>query len=221
MPNKEHTLPKFDEVLNAIRDNVLSLFNTVDLRFQHAIHAFIESDAHAASEVIYSHSSIIELANHIDDLCVKAIALQQPAASDLKVIVIAGKIIVHVESIGAEIKKFAEIAERLASHKRLPKKRIKHIRLAAEATQQQFARTLASYEHTDIAAATGLLDFDKKSHEEFGIVFRDLMESMTEDPRTISFSLELLLAAKAIEQIGIHIQHIAKQIVEASTRYTD
>lgn len=221
MPNKEHTLPKFDEVLNAIRENVLSLCHIVDLRFQHALQAFLEADAHAASEVIYSHSSIIQLANHIDELCVKAIALQQPTASDLKVIVIAGKIIVHLESVADEIKKLAEIAERLSIHKRLPKKRYKHVRLAAEATQRQLARAISSYEHTDIAVATELLDLDKKSNEEFGIVFRDLMQSMTDDPRTISFSLEILLAAKTIEQIGNHLQHIAKHIVEASTRYTD
>jgi len=156
----------------------------------------------------------------IDELCVKAIALQQPTASDLRTIIIASKIIVHLERIGDEAKKIARITIRLAHRQQLQKRCSALIRRAAATTQQNLAQAVANYASTDVNAATSMLGAEDTNIEEFGTIFRELIQLMTEDPRTISSSLEIFFVAKAIERIDNHIQQISKMIIVASSRYS-
>ncbi len=221
MPHKEHTFTKFDDDLNAIRSRILEMCELVNSQYKQSLHALFESDASVARQVIDRDYLVNQLEVEIDALCVTAIARQQPAASDLQSIVTATKIVVQLERIGDEAKKIARIAERLAHQRFLLKQWVAGLRLAAEMVQQDLSDLIDSYTHHNTFMANGLLDSRDLSDEEFNIVFRDLIQRMTADPRSISLSLEILFVAKAIERIDRHIRHLAKLVIVASNRYSE
>lgn len=221
MPQKEHTFTKFDDDLSSIRTKVLAMSGLVEMQFKQSLLALFESNAAVARKVVDQDYSVNQLEVLIDHLCVTAIARRQPAASDLQSIVIATKIIEHLERIGDEAKKIARIAERLAHQKRLSRPRLTPVRFAADLAQQKLAECIDSYARLDTFTAQKLLGFEDLINEEFDQIFKQLVQSMTEDPRTISSSLEILFVAKAIERIGNHIMHIAKLVIDASNRYSE
>ncbi len=221
MPQKEHTFTKFDDNLNSIRANILEMSGLVEMQFKQSLLALFESNAAIARQVIDQDYSVNQLEVLIDRLCVTAIARQQPAASDLQSIVIATKLIMHLERIGDEAKKIARIAKQLAQQKHLPKRRFSGVRLAAELAQQKLAEVIDSFARLDKFTAYKLLDAADLINEQFNVIFSELIQSMTDDPRTISSSLDILFATKAIERIGNHIKNISNLVIDASNRYSE
>ena len=54
---------------------------------------------------------------------------------------------------------------------------------------------------------------DQNVDESFRGILRQLITFMMEDPRTISNSIEMLFAAKAIERIGDHAKNMAEYVI--------
>ena len=221
MPQKEHTYTPFDDDLASIRMHILEMCRLIETQFNQSLIALLESDATIARQVIELDYSVNQLEVHIDSLCVTALARQQPAASDLRSIVVSTKIVVHLERIGDEAKKIARIAERLAQQRKVPRQRLSGVQRAAEIAQKKLIEVLDSYTRLDTTIANTLLCADDSINEEFNDIFRKLIKSMTDYPRTISSSLDILFVAKSIESIGNHVKHIAQLVIEASSRYSE
>ena len=220
MQQKAHTIAKFDDELNSIRAHILKMSELVEIQLRQSLLALFEANLVIARQVIDRDYSVNQLELRIDSLCVNAIARQQPAASDLQSIVIATKIVVHLERIGDEAKKIARIAERLAQQNNLTRQRFSGIRLAAQLGQQKLTEVIDCFARLDSFTAYKLLGSEDLINEEFNKILEHIIQSMTSDPRTISSSLEIVFVAKAIDRIGSHIKHLSKLVIDASGRYS-
>jgi phosphate transport system protein len=219
MQHNEHTFAKFDDDLNSIRAHILEMCKLVEMQFSQSLLALFNANSAIAREVVDQDYSVNKLEEQVDRLCIIAIARQQPAASDLRSIVISTKIVMELERVGDEAKKIARIAERLAKHRYMTKQRFSGIRLAAQLAQKKLAEATDSFARLDTFTAYKLLDSEDLINEEFNTIFRELVQFMTDDPRTISSSLEILFVAKAIERIGNHTKQISKLVIDAANRY--
>lgn len=219
MQQKAHTFTKFDDDLNSIRAHILDMCELIEMQFQQSMLALLDANPVIARQVVYQDYAVNKLDELIDRLCVTAIARQQPTASDLRSIVIATRIVMELERIGDEAKKIARIADRLAQHRYIAKQRFSGVRLAAQLAQKKLAEAIDSFARLDTYTANKLLNSEKLINGEFNAIFREMVQSMTDDPRTISSSLEIVFVAKAIERIGSHIKHISKLVIDASNRY--
>ena len=54
---------------------------------------------------------------------------------------------------------------------------------------------------------------DRLVDDEFRSILRQLITFMMEDPRTISWCLETLFVAKALERIGDHSKNMAEYVI--------
>jgi phosphate transport system protein len=221
MSQEKHTFTKFDDDLTSIRVHILEMCGLIEMQFKQSMQALLESNVKIARQVVDQDYSVNHLEVRIDSLCVSAIARQQPAASDLQSILIAMKFVMHLERIGDEAKKIARIAERLAHQNHLARKRFSRVSLDAELAQQRLEEVIDSFTRLDTFTAYKLLGSEELINEEFSLIFRDLVQSMTDHPHTISSSIEILFVAKAIERIGSHINHIANLVINASNRYSE
>jgi phosphate transport system protein len=221
MSQDEHTLKRFDNELEAIRAHTLEMGGLVELQFKQAMHALRESNAYLARQTIDQDQRVNQLEVEIDALCCNAIACYKPTASDLRLIITATKIIVHLERIGDEAKKIAHMTERRAHSHRLAIPRFSKINHATELTQAMLKDVLDSFARFDPISARKLIDNHDTVKEEFDSTLRHLIEYMTENPHTISTSLEFFLITKAIEHIGDHVKFIAELVIESSNRYDD
>lgn len=222
MPShNKHTLKRFDSELETIRAHILEMGGLVETQLQQALLALCMANTHLANQVIDQDQRVNQLEVKIDGLCCRTIACHQPTANDLRSIVTATKLIVQLERIGNEAKKIAHMAERRALQYRLVMTRFTDIRQVAESTQKLLQASLDSFARLDPDAAHTVIMDTLSLKEEFGTIFRHLVAYITENPRTISSSLDILFIAKAIERTADYITVMSELVIESSDRNTE
>lgn len=213
-----HTLQRFDNELEAIRSNILMMGGLVELQFISAMQALSKTDAHLARQIIDQDQRVNQLEVKTDALCCNAIARFNPIANDLRLIVTATKIIVHLERIGDEAKKIAHVTERRAQQYHLGIPRFVEIKHATDLTQSMLKEVLDSYARQEPISANILADRNELVKAEFENILRHLIEFMSENPHSITSSLDFFLITKAIERISTHVRFIAELILESSNK---
>jgi len=88
----------------------------VEERVHAATRALIERRADTVERIIASDQEVNEMQIEIDDRCLRLLALQQPMASDLRLITAAMKINADLERIGDQAVNIAEQAVRVLAH---------------------------------------------------------------------------------------------------------
>lgn len=221
MLQDEHTLKRYDTELEAIRANILEMGGMVEKQFKDAMQALAQTDAHLARRIIDQDQRVNQLEVESDAMCCNAIARFNPTASDLRLIITATKIIVHLERIGDEAKKIAHMTERRAQQYRLGMPRFLEINQASELTQQMLKNVLDSYARQDPVTARKQIENSNLINAVFDKILRHLIAFMSESPHSITATLEFLLIIKAIERISAHGRFIAELILDSSGKNDD
>ena len=105
-----HISGKFNEELEAVRNQVLSMGGLVEQQLRDSLHAIEKSDHDLAEQILRRDTKINALEVQIDEACVQIIAKRQPAASDLRLIIAIFKTISDLERIGDEVERIAKVA---------------------------------------------------------------------------------------------------------------
>ncbi len=208
-----HTIKQFDVELEAVRAKVLEMGGLVEEQIEKAVEALHEADLTLADHVIAEDHHVNALEVSIDENCTYIIARRQPAASDLRLIIAIIKTITDLERMGDEAEKIARMAKMIHTSERLMHTRPVDLRHVAQLAVDMLRRALDSFARLDTNTAMQILRDDLDVDESFRGILRQLITFMMEDPRTISNSIELLFAAKAIERIGDHAKNIAEYVI--------
>lgn len=215
MPHPYHTSRRFDAELDDIHVRLLKMGGLVERQFAQALEALNTGSAYLAREVIDRDEQVNRQEIEIDEACCTTIARRQPAANDLRFIVSATKIVVHLERMGDESKKIARMAELLAKPDRLTLPRFSEIARAADLAQTMLHEALDALARSDVRTAEKITRRDTLLNEEYHAIMRHLIGYMMDNPRAIGSALEILFIAKAIERIGDHVKSILKQVVDS------
>ena len=113
-----HISRRFNEDLEKVRTRVLQMGGFVEEQLQQAVNALVEGDSKLGEEVARGDHKVNQFEVSIDEECGRIIAMRQPTASDLRVIVAIIKTITDLERIGDEVEKVALIAARLCQARR-------------------------------------------------------------------------------------------------------
>jgi phosphate transport system protein len=209
----EHTSKQFDNELEAIRARVLRMGGLVEQQITQAMEALSEGDCDLAERVNAQDHEVNAMEVGIDEDCTRIIARRQPAAGDLRLIVAVIKTITDLERIGDEAAKIARMARVVHGTDRLYRPRIIELRHASDIGIQMLRKSLDSFARLDANSAAQVLREDLLVDDAFRGILRQLITFMMEDPRTISASLEILFAAKALERIGDHAKNMAEYVI--------
>ena len=106
--------------LDELQRDLLALAGLVEGAIHKAIRALQDRDVRLAREVIAGDNQIDNEENHIDEECLKMLALHQPVAVDLRRITAAMMIVVDLERMGDLAEEIAERALQLARPPHLP-----------------------------------------------------------------------------------------------------
>jgi len=213
MVSAEHTSKQFDAELEAVRAKVLQMGGLVESQIRLAIEALVNGDVSQMNLVINNDHRVNAMEVEIDEICNQIIALRQPAAGDLRMVMTVIKTITDLERIGDEAEKIARMGKLLSQRKSLILPSFTEIRHAGELALDMLRKSLDAFARLDLAYAAQVVRQDQMVDEEFRTIMRYLITFMMEDPRTISTALEILFVAKAIERIGDHAKNMSEYVV--------
>ncbi len=211
-PLYTHISQQYNAELEDIRSKVLQMGGLVEQQIEQAINALVRGDTAMGEAVIMDDTKVNKLEVNIDEECSQIIARRQPAASDLRLVMAVIKTITDLERIGDEAEKIARMAVRLAGEER-PKNNYAEIQALGNHVRQMVHDALDAFARLDVEAAVRVAREDIKIDHKYEGALRQLITFMMEDPRTISRSLNVIWAARALERIGDHARNICEYII--------
>jgi phosphate transport system protein len=201
----------FEEELQILKNRLLSMGALVEERMHDATHALIDRRIDTAERIIGSDQDVNELQIEIDERCLRLLALQQPMASDLRLITAAMKINADLERIGDQAVNIAEQAVRVLAHP--PLKPIIDLPRMAEIAERMTRESLDAFVRKDATLARAILARDDEVDQLKDQVFRVLLTYMMADPGTIERALGLILVSRHLERIADHATNIAEDVI--------
>jgi len=209
----EHISKQFDQDLEAIRSRMMQMGGLVEAHIRSAIAGYLDGDVTLIDQVIAGDTKVNDLELAIDNDLGQIIVRRQPAASDLRLILAASKIVTDLERIGDEATKIARMAKDLHNPAVVRSPKLVAVNHISEVAIGMLRRSLDAFARLDAAAAARVAGEDAAIDEEFRAIIRQLITFMMEDPRTITQSLQLVWVAKAFERIGDHAKNIAEYVI--------
>jgi phosphate transport system protein len=207
-----HISQQFNRELEDIRNKVLSMGGLVEQQIELAIKAFSHGDLDLAEQVIKQDNQVNAMESSIDQECIQIIALRQPTAFDLRLLISVIKILTEIERVGDQAKRIAQMAIHLATDSEYVDHyyELQHI---GEMIKSMLHQALDAFARMEIDGVAEINEQDDNVNREYKGIVRQLVTKMMEDPRNISRSLDILWAARALERIGDHSCNIGEYVV--------
>src|SRR5512147_1060247 len=211
MTAQRHTDKAYEADLQQVREKLLEMGGKVEAALSASVRSLTERDAPLAEKVTVADREVNRLEIEIDDGCRRILALRQPAASDLRFITTALKIVTDLERMGDLAVNIAERAKDLAQ---APALRPFHdLTTLADLCQAQLKKALDAFVEADVQKAEEVMDSDELLDALYLKVFNELLICMMEDSRTIRRATGLMFAAKHLERFGDHATNVAEMVV--------
>jgi phosphate transport system protein len=206
-----HTDRAYEQELTELREKLLAMGGKVEAAIAGSVRAVTERDAELARRITAGDAEVNRLEVDIDSACRRLLALRQPAASDLRFITTALKIVTDLERMGDLAVNIAERAIDLAQAP--PLGPMHDLATLAELAQGQLKKALDAFVEKDVAKAEGVLKGDDLVDALYLRIFNELLATMMEDSRTIRRATALLFVAKHLERFGDHAMNVAEMVV--------
>ncbi|MBC7795479.1 MAG: phosphate signaling complex protein PhoU [Pyrinomonadaceae bacterium] len=200
-----------DKQLDILQDKLLLMGGEAETALQKAMQSLVERDSDLAREVLSRDDAIDQLELEIDRYSVEILALQQPAARDLRFVISIAKITPILERIADHACNIARAAIELNDEPQL--KNYVDLPLMEERASKMLREALDAFTSNNAEKAREIILQDKGIDEVYHRVFKDLIEIMSNDPNTTARAARLLFVAKHMERIGDYVKDICELTV--------
>ena len=211
MDVRQHTDRHYDAELKELNLKILEMGGLVEKQIEHAIGGLVERNDEVCRATIGRDHTVNRMDVEIDDICIRLLALHQPAAKDLRLITTGLKITTDLERIGDIAVNICERALELNQEPQL--KPFIDIPRMAEVAQTMLRQSLDAFVNENVELALTVCRNDDVIDQLTDQLFRELISYMVEAPQTITRAIRLLFIAKYLERIADHATNIAEMIV--------
>ncbi|MEC8776710.1 MAG: phosphate signaling complex protein PhoU [Pseudomonadota bacterium] len=207
----DHIVSSFDADLSKLDNMIAEMGGLAESQLRRSIEALCRRDTTAADRIVPADKRIDDLEEEIYEFTVKLLALRQPMADDLRIVISAIKISSVIERIGDYAK---NISKRTVGLDKSPSLTgaLNTLSRMGNLVQSMIKHTLDAYIERDADKAGDVRERDREVDLLHTSLFRELLTYMMEDPRFITPCTHLLFVAKNIERIGDHTTSIAEQV---------
>jgi phosphate transport system protein len=212
----DHILKRFDEELERLNATINEMGGLTESQFAKALAAVRDGDTAVAEEVIADDARVDALDAAVQEQTVKLLALRQPMAVDLRVVLSSIKIAAALERIADYAKNTAKRSIVL-SQGTAPPSAVAGIDRLGRLVRAALKDVLDAFADDNVAKAHSVWQRDEEIDQVYTGLFRELLTYMMEDPRTITACTHLLFMAKNIERAGDHVTNIAELVSFRST----
>jgi phosphate transport system protein len=207
----EHTDKRYEEELKKLREEILYMGGLVEDQIQKAVKTLVDRDSELAQVIIERDHEVNRLDVEIDDICIKLLALHQPAGRDLRFITTGLKITTDLERIGDMAVNICERALELNQEPQL--KPYIDIPRMARVSQRMIRESLDAFVREDTDLALKVCKDDDEVDQLNAQIFRETLTYMLENAQTISRATKIASVSKYLERIADHATNIAEMVI--------
>jgi phosphate transport system protein len=201
----------FHQQLDDIKQDVIELAAMVVESIPRATQALLDADLAAAQAVIDYDDFLDAKSLEIDEHCLRLLALQQPMASDLRVIMTAMRLNWDLERAGDLACNICKTIRRMYGTPIEPKLRGLIVQMSEEAYRLTHL-AIDAYAERNVALAAALDDMDDRLdalQRDFVIA---LIEQHDRSVMPLQSAVQLALVARYYERLGDHAVNIGERI---------
>jgi phosphate transport system protein len=203
----------FDQLLDHLKGELLKMGGTVEESIALAVRSLVDRDNDVAQSVIEGGNAIDDWEIEIEEECLRLFAMQQPVASDLRLIATTMKINYDLERINDQA---VNIAQRALVLNELPiLKPLIDIPRMAGLTRGMVNDALDAFVNRDVDLANKVRKTDDLVDGLRDQIFRELLTYLHDQPNTstVDRAILLILVSRHLERIGDHASNIAENAV--------
>jgi phosphate transport system protein len=207
-----HISQQFDDELNGLKKHLMDLGGLVEKQIADAIDALIAADSTLATSVRHDEVKVDQLEMIVDQECTRILAKRQPAASDLRLVLMVSKATTDLERMGDEANKIARHAITLYEDGKSPRGYVE-VRHIGDLVKRMLSDALDAFARLDAHAALEVMQQDKMVDQEYKTALRELISFMVEDPRSITRVMNIMWVLRGLERMGDHARNIAEYVI--------
>ncbi|RSK35144.1 phosphate signaling complex protein PhoU [Rhodovulum iodosum] len=207
-----HIVKSYDRDLEGIQASIMKMGGLVEAAILEAANSLEMRDEELAERVRKNDAAIDALEEQINQEAARLLALRQPSASDLRVVLSVMKIAANLERIGDYAKNMAKRTSVLVQMTPI-EGASGAIRRMAKTVEGMLKDALDAYIQRDPELALDVRQRDHEVDQMYNALFREFLTFMMEDPRNITACMHLHFIAKNIERMGDHATSISEQVI--------
>ena len=208
-----HTREKFEHDLQQLSDDILRMQSRVEEQLSLALASYERLDPSLAKLVNDIDQEVNKTRFEIEERCVELIAMQQPAARDLRLIISALNMIVDIERMGDQAKGVMKALQHM--HPSSINSRPAEILEMGQLVLDMLRRSKSAYIARDIKLAQEVALTDNEVDKLYPRAFTEIMYRMAgaSNPEEVESEYELLRIAREFERFGDLVTNLAERLI--------
>ncbi len=207
---QQHIVTAFTDELDQLSANLLRMGGMAEAMIKDACKAVVKDDAELAKSVIQRDAELDKLESECERDVVRILALRQPMASDLRMVIGGIKLAGTIERIGDLAK---NIARRSINLDDAPTSAsLRGVKSMGKAVSRQLKMALDAYSRSDARLAMEVINQDDDIDSHYNALLRLMLSFIVEEPEQIDSRANILFIVKNLERIGDHCANIAKVV---------
>lgn len=197
--------------LDAVIDELVTMTHEVGTAVGQATRALLEADAEIAEQVISHDAHIDSERDRIEELSFELLALQQPVAGDLRMLVAALRMVSDLERMGDLSVHVAKIARLRVPDVAIPNEMLPTIKRMAEVAEEMVRQVENVIADRDIEAAVALERCDEEMDQLRSSSFRQMLSD--DWAHGVEPAVDIALLGRYYERIADHAVSLARRVV--------
>ncbi len=201
----------FDKELEKLKRKILNLSSVVeDLVFK-AVKSVEQRDSTLAQSVLSSDNEVDQIEVDVEEECLKILALHQPVAIDLRIVIAVLKINNDLERIGDLACNIADRAYSLASCRKINV--IFPFNQMAGKVKQMLHESIVAFVNLDVKLARQVCSSDPEVDSIHKQVHKLIEDNLKLAPDDANVFMNYLSVSRNLERIADHATNIAEDVI--------
>ena len=206
----DHIVKAYDEELDDLRLTLLKMGELIDIQLRDAVLAITTSDVDKAASVRKVEKDVDAFEEEIDAKVMKILALRQPVANDLRLIIAILKSASDLERIGDYAR---NIVRRFKSLQKIEQTGNQNgIITMTRNVRLMLKNCMLAFEKDDADSLISVWQCDDEIDSLYTSIYREALTYMMENPRNITYCGHIIFFAKLLERAADHIVNISEMM---------
>ncbi len=198
--------------LQELKREILQLGVMVESAINEAIHALNARRVELADKVLAEADAIDEKEVHIEELCLKTLALHQPVAVDLRFIVVVLKVNNDLERMGDFAENIAKRAQFLSAQAPIPIPKAFSEDMPGQ-IRKMIRMALDALIKLDVPLAKQVIRMDALVDQINRDMYSELQAQMQAHPERVERAVQYLSSSRYLERIADLTTNIAEDVI--------